>query len=93
MPHIFRAETIKEYKEGVKFGFFEDWDGILIRNYESYMFLKEIGYDKAIVADYNLYQFNRKAKDFWQEQGLEMTTAPLELNYHELGELGLEHSE
>ena len=93
MPHIFRAEAIASYKEVANVGFLEKWDGILIRNYESYMFLKEIGYDKAIVADYNLYQFNRKAKDFWREQGLEMTTAPLELNYHELSELGLEHSE
>ncbi len=93
MPHVFRSETIETYKKFIPLGFLEDWDGVLVRNYESYMFLKEIAYDKDIVADYNLYQFNQQAKAFWQEHGVETSTAPLELNYHELADLGLEHSE
>ena len=46
-----------------------------------------------IVTDYNLYQFNRYAKKFWMEEEVEATTAPLELNYNELREVGLESSE
>ena len=66
---------------------------MLIRNYESYQFLKAHGYQGNIVTDYNLYQFNRYAKKFWMEEEVEATTAPLELNYNELREVGLESSE
>lgn len=93
MPHIFRAETIRKYRDNYEQLLQAGWDGVLIRNYESYMFLREHGYDKGIVTDYNLYQFNRYARGFWEEQQVESTTAPLELNYKELKMVGLENSE
>ncbi|MEE1314414.1 MAG: DUF3656 domain-containing protein [Faecalimonas sp.] len=92
MPHIFRKKT-RELYEALYAQIFELTDGILIRNLESYEFLREYGYKGNIVTDYNLYQFNREAKDFWLKEGISMMTAPLELNYKELGELGLEQSE
>lgn len=93
MPHIFRKETIQKYEDNFKHLFDADWDGILIRNYESYEFLKVHSYDKKIVTDYNLYQFNRSAKAFWLNENVESTTAPLELNYRELQDVGVENSE
>lgn len=93
MPHIFREETIRKYEEHYEHLLQAKWDGVLIRNYESYMFLRKHGYAKNIVTDYNLYQFNRYAKAFWQEHQVESTTAPLELNYKELKMTGLENSE
>ena len=93
MPHIFRKETIHKYGDGYAHVFGVHWDGVLIRNYENYLFLREHGYEGNIVADYNLYQFNRYSKKFWTGEKVESTTAPLELNSKELKEVGLENSE
>lgn len=93
MPHIFRKDTVQKYEEGYAHILNAMWDGILIRNYESYMFLREQGYDRNIVTDYNMYQFNHFAKEFWKEEQVESTTASVELNFRELKEVGLEHSE
>lgn len=93
MPHIFRKETIKKYESGYSHIFNAMWDGILFRNYESYVFLKEHHYGGNLVADYSLYQFNQYAKVFWKQAGVEAVTAPLELNYKELKEVGVEDCE
>ena len=93
MPHVFRKDTISKYEEGYKNIFVSSWDGVLVRNYESYEFLREHRYKGNIVTDYNIYQFNRYAKEFWKKEKVESTTAPLELNFKELKEVGLENSE
>lgn len=93
MPHIFRKETILKYEEAYDNITKASWDGVLIRNYESYAFLKNHGYSGKIVTDYNLYQFNKYAKEFWKNEMIESTTAPLELNFKELKEVGVENSE
>ncbi len=93
MPHIFRKDTIRKYEECYEHIFEQDWDGVLIRNYESYEFLLEHNFEKNIVTDYNLYQFNSYAKNFWLNEQIEVTTAPLELNYRELQDVGVENSE
>lgn len=93
MPHIFRQDSIQRYESHYAHIFLEDWDGVMVRNYESYAFLKKQGYAKKIVTDYNMYQFNQSAKEFWLEQGVESTTAPFELNDRELSDVGLEQSE
>lgn len=93
MPHVFRKETIELYETYFENIFEKKWDGVLIRNYESFTFLKEHNFYKNIVTDYNLYQFNRYAKQFWMERNVESMTAPLELNYRELQDVGLGHSE
>ena len=93
MPHIFRQDAIQRYESEYVKLFGADWDGVLIRNYESYQFLIEHGFEKSIVPDYNLYQFNQYAKAFWDKENVESLTAPLELNYNELADLGMENSE
>lgn len=93
MPHIFRKDTIQKYEEHYEPIFRQDWDGVLIRNYEAFEFLREHSYEKNIVTDYNLYQFNKYAKRFWLSNKVESTTAPLELNYRELQDVGMESSE
>ena len=91
MPHVFRRDAIETYDR--QYEFLTTWDGVLVRNYESFEFLKQHRYSKPIVTDYNLYQFNRVAKEFWSQQGVESTTASVELNYQELKEVGLNNSE
>lgn len=93
MPHIFRADTKKKYEKAYKELIEADWDGMLIRNLESFVFLREHGYQRPIVTDYHIYQFNRYSKKFWREAGVESLTAPLELNFRELREVGLSDSE
>ena len=90
MPYIFRKDTEKKYKENFDASIF---DGVLIRNYESFYYMRERFPQVNVVLDANMYQFNQEAKAFWEEQGVEEFTAPLELNYRELEELGCEKSE
>ena len=93
MPYIFREKTRQQYEAGYSHIFGADWDGVLIRNYESFEFLKMNGFAKAIVTDYNLYQFNQYGKSFWKDEGVNRFTAPLELTAHELAELGVGEGE
>ncbi len=93
LPHIFRRNTGKQFETYYDNLIAQGWDGLLIRNYESYQFLLEKGYKGSIVTDYSLYQFNRYAKQFWKNEQVDSFTAPLELNFKELKEVGLEYSE
>lgn len=68
------------------------WDGIMIRNLESLFFLKDIEWQGEILADANLYTWNRQAKEFFIGLGI-LPTAPLECNKNEWHELGLEETE
>lgn len=90
MPYIFRKDTEKKYIETFDASIF---DGVLIRNYESFYYMRERFPQVNVILDANMYQFNQEAKRFWEEQGIEEFTAPLELNCRELQELGCEKSE
>lgn len=91
MPHIFRNDAKKRYRNSQKY--LSAFDGILIRNYESISFLKELKYTGEIVTDHHLYIFNSQAKQFWMERGVSAMTVPLELNRHEIAELDISSSE
>ena len=89
MPYIFRENTICRY-EKMYAEIEQKYDGILIRNWESYVWLKQHAYPKEIRSDYNLYIFNQKAKEELKKQGIGQGTAPVELNDRELARLGIE---
>ena len=88
MPYIFREEALRDWE-----GFYEElvsvYDGMLIRNLESYRWLTQRGYAKEIRSDHNLYVFNRYGKTFMERQGIHTYTVPAELNAGELKELGI----
>lgn len=93
MPWIFRKSMQERYDcEECRRGLFL-FDGILVKNIESFVFLKKSGYAGEILLDHNLYTYNRRASMFWREQGVAMDTAPLELNARELKERGCHGSE
>lgn len=92
-PYIFRNSTRDKYDKSYDRLLLDQWDGVMVRNYESFWFLKEHGYSKPIVTEYNLYQYNREAQKFWEEKGISSSTVPLELNASELRHLDLHHSE
>ena len=93
MPHIFRKKAAdwaeREYDAVRSF----PMDGLLIRNYDTFQFLIEHGFDKPVILDHNLYVFNRYGKGFWKREGAAEFTAPLELNEGELGRLGIGEAE
>lgn len=88
MPYIFRAESMKKYEK--MYPVFEDnYEGMLIRNWESYQWLKKHGYTKEIVTDYNVYAFNKWSKNFLKDTDIYGFTAPVELNVKELKNLDI----
>ena len=68
-------------------------DEILVRTADGLGFLIQNGYKGKIIADAGLYTFNRASKQFLKDSGVYRDTVPLELNYHEIRERGVEASE
>lgn len=93
LPWVFREATRCRYEDRKEQLLQSGWDGFLVRNLESFAFLKRAGWQGPVRTDFGLYQFNREAKRFWEEQGADGFTAPLELNRQELETLGLERGE
>lgn len=67
-------------------------EGVVIKNFESLALFKQYIKDSGqkAVLDYNMYTFNQKAKEFWQEEGIFYSTAAIELNGSEWREEGLD---
>lgn len=92
MPHIFRntkATNFQSYKHMLE----ENLDGVVVKNYEEFEYLKKLGYDNEIIIDSNVYTFNDEAHDFWATKDISYDTAPVELNYRELADRGVHESE
>lgn len=89
MPYIFRDAAVQRW-ERLYDEMEELFDGVLIRNWESLRWLKQRKYPKEIRSDYNLYVFNRRSKSMLEDMKINRFSAPVELNYKELMELGVE---
>lgn len=89
MPFIFRERVLHMFEE-VFSDMEELYDGVLIRNWESYMWLAGHGYQREIISDHNLYVFNQRSKAFLESEGIVGYTAPVELNSRELQKLGIQ---
>ncbi len=78
MPHIFRK---KDWDTEGRSIYQYNWDGYLIRNLESYVFLTKIcGVNpENIITDTGLYTMNSFAINFWREHGVTRHTVPFEL--------------
>ena len=93
LPHVVREGDLKEYRDTFR-GLKEiGLGGFLIRNLESFSFLKEMGMEKDIRLDYSVYTYNSRAQAFWQEQGVQRDTVPYELNEREIGKRDNTNSE
>ncbi len=93
MPAVFREPSETFRNDLAKLLETLPVSGILIRNYEEYTFLKQLGFDKKIILDHNLYVFNQYGKKFWMQNGISDFSAALELNGQELQELGVGESD
>lgn len=105
MPHIFRRKAIDWFEECIEYFSALHFNGVLLRNYESYRWWKTAvnkgghrdkkrgGFDKNVILDQTLYVMNQSAKAFWNRQGVSEFTVPAELNRQEILKLGAEHME
>ena len=84
LPYIFRKMDL-DYEEKMaaqgRSIYQYNWDGYVIRNIESYIFLtKVLGINpENIITDSNLYTMNSFAGRFWEEHGVKRHTVPFEL--------------
>ena len=85
MPYIFREDAIDIFYNNLNMLY--NFDGFLVRNFESFKFLSDNGFDNMIL-DRNMYVFNKEAKDFWKKENVYQYTVPAELNLREIKELG-----
>lgn len=94
LPPVFREETSKSYTEEYKKLKTIPWTGFVVKNLESYRWLLEMGNQKPVITDANLYTFNSCASEFWKRQpGIVCETLPVELNARELKERGCGEAE
>lgn len=87
MPHIFREQAIRCY-EGDYHKIIQYYDGVLIRGWEEYHWLKGRDYQGEIITDSNMYVFNSWSRRFMEQIGTRDYTSSVELNYQELRNLG-----
>lgn len=92
LPHIFRRKERMRYEQVEKEFLDGGFSGFLAKSLEELAFLKEQAFckDMEVRLNYNLYVYNREAKQFFLEQGYSHFTAPAELNAEELEMLGIE---
>ncbi len=92
MARIYREEAKAYYKKHLP-ELLEKFDGVLVRNLESLLLVREKNADYPVVTDSSVYQWNHMAKNFWCQFDLKAGTAPVELNSWELEELGIQDME
>lgn len=93
LPFVVRTQTAKRMESLYGRLLDERLSGVLIRNYESFQFLKEHEFPGEKLLDYSLYVMNRQSILFWKEQEVDLFTLPTELNARELATLGAENCE
>ena len=94
LPAVFRKETAKKYTAAYQKLGEIPWTGFVVKNLESYQWLLNMGNEKPVVLDANLYTFNERAQSFWRSQtNVIYETLPVELNARELKQRGCEGAE
>ena len=98
LPHILRLRAYERLsKDIVTLTNYDEVSGFIIKNFEEAKLLQSIpsasDKHKELRLNHNMYVFNKDAKLFWNEKGIDRFTAPVELNEYELNTLGLEDCE
>lgn len=100
LPYILRRKTAEQLEESLAGISSLDFDGVMLRNYDSYGWWKaaasknrqkdqkKVWQDRNVILDQNLYILNQPAKAFWLRQGIHEFTVPAELNRREIAGLG-----
>ena len=93
LPAVFRLRAINYFLERLELLKAAGLDAVVVKNLDEIGFLKESGLKLPVIADHNVYSWNRRAQEFWKEQGVLRDTLPLELNAKELARRGCRGSE
>ena len=95
LPQIARKRQMQEMQEQKTFLFSEDFDGLIVRNFEEFFWLVQDGYEKKLVLDYMLYHYNKRAvKEYMRMyKGKIYTTYSVECNRQELVDLDLPNAD
>lgn len=92
MARIFRKEAEafygRHFQELIRY-----FDGVLVRNLESFLYVRKHSAVFPVAADSSIYQWNQQAKEFVRRLSPEFAAAPAELNRWELQELGVRDME
>lgn len=89
LPMILRKNSLKELDELP----LNKCKGVIIRNIDELSYMKSIGYEGNVIADYSLYAMNDQAAHFIRSQFLNADiTIPVELNKKQLYELSYSDS-
>lgn len=97
LPHICRLSVYEKLKKEMAL-LLEDNNitGFIAKNFEEISLLQSsnvTGRQFDIRLNYNLYIFNKEAKEFYRELGINHFTAPIEQNAKELKRLGVSDSD
>lgn len=84
LPHIVRGSFPADFMERVLQWLREGMKGFMVRNLESFAYLKRACLSAYCVLDYSMYTWNQEALAFWRGEGILRDTIPLELNEKEL---------
>jgi len=68
-------------------------DGYLVRQMEGLLYIQKVHPEASLVLDGSIYAMNRRTKAFLKNIGKTILTAPVELNYSELLDLGCKDME
>ncbi|MDD3277455.1 MAG: U32 family peptidase [Lachnospiraceae bacterium] len=84
MPYVWKEKQSRE--ELHFFKLCDSWkvDGYLVRNLESFCFLKKLGKESQARLDYCMYTWNHMAQEYWRLENSGGDTIPYELNYKEM---------
>jgi putative protease len=84
LPSICRAETMRFYGKIAEQLDEAGLDGFVVKNLESFWFVRNHYPQAAVICDHNLYTYNDAAVDAYQSAGATGVTVPFELNRKEL---------
>ena len=84
LPAVFRSDSVKYFAERTRAFQSAGFDGVLSRNIEGLLFLKEQGIELPCVSDHFAYLWNTESKEVLSEAGFSGFTLPVELSKDEL---------
>lgn len=87
LPCIFRKRAEDFFNRNLSLIQNAGFDGYLIKNLEEVGYLDDKHFVGKRVLDYNVYQFNDYAEDFFKDFKISGYTVPLELNRREIQEI------
>ncbi len=93
LPYIFRKNTIELFNKNLTYLDGAGFDGFLIKNLDGLAFLEKNSLEGRRILDYNVYQFNKRASQFFENDNIDGVTLPLELNRSEITKLDNTYSE